>query len=80
MQKEIWKRHIEETSGLIRPSLSGEIDNWKAFLKSHCDTCQLCKARLKTRRANRNAREHRQVYADLGMTRVVGALGGVYYE
>ena len=29
---------------------------------------------------NRAAQSRRQVYADLGMKRVRGALGGVYYE
>lgn len=46
--------------------------------------CETAKALRKAWRVsegrNRAARERRQVYADLGLHRVVGALGGVYYE
>ena len=43
-------------------------------------TCPQCQARLKTKRANRAARERHQAYLDVGLVRVRGALGGVYYE
>jgi len=44
------------------------------------NTCPDCQARMKTRRANARAKAIRQVYADCGMVRVKGALGGIYYE
>jgi len=43
-------------------------------------TCPECKARLRTIRANQRAKEIRQVYSDLSLKRVQGALGGIYYE
>jgi hypothetical protein len=42
--------------------------------------CTVCKERKRTFKANQRAKEIRQVYADMGMKRVRGALGGVYYE
>ena len=42
--------------------------------------CPQCAARRKTKEHNRSARVRRSVYADLGMVRVRGNLGGVYYE
>jgi len=44
------------------------------------NNCPDCQARMKTRRANARAKAIRQVYADCGMVRVKGALGGIYYE
>jgi hypothetical protein len=41
------------------------------------ETCPECAARRRTLRA---ARARRQAYADLGMVRVRGSLGGTYYE
>ena len=43
-------------------------------------TCDICKVRMRTIKANNRAREIRQVYSDLGLKRVRGALGGIYYE
>ena len=43
-------------------------------------TCPDCQARLRTKRANERARAIRSTYSDLGMVRVKGSLGGVYYE
>ncbi len=49
----------------------------------HCDECE---AERNAKRLARNAarraaaRETRQAYADLGLVRVRGALGGIYYE
>ena len=42
--------------------------------------CPECKARMSTRRATARAKAIRHVYADLGMVRVRGNLGGTYYE
>jgi hypothetical protein len=43
-------------------------------------TCPICCARRKTKRANQRAKAIRSAYADCGMTRVRGNLGGIYYE
>lgn len=65
MTKTAWKRHWEQV----------KLDSGHDF-----KVCPDCQARLKTRRANERARAIRQAYSDLGMVRVRGALGGVYYE
>jgi hypothetical protein len=42
--------------------------------------CPSCQARKKTIIRNVRAKSIRAVYADLGMVRVKGNLGGTYYE
>lgn len=39
-----------------------------------------CEERVERKERNAAARARRQVYADLGLKRVRGNLGGVYYE
>lgn len=39
-----------------------------------------CEERAKREKRNASARARRQVYADLGLKRVRGSLGGIYYE
>jgi hypothetical protein len=39
-----------------------------------------CEERVKREKRNAAARARRQVYADLGLKRVRGNLGGIYYE
>ena len=41
-----------------------------------CDTCEA----LRTARKNAGRRARHAAYRDLGMVRVRGSLGGVYYE
>jgi hypothetical protein len=72
MTKEQWFAHLTETIG-TEPK--GMKDRFKAHLP-----CKICSLRWATKRKNDAAKHKRQVYADLGMKRVVGALGGVYYE
>jgi hypothetical protein len=69
MKKQEWFDHLTATIG---NDPKGMKDRFKAHLP-----CPICSARWATKRKN-DAK--RQVYADLGMKRVVGALGGVYYE
>jgi hypothetical protein len=83
MTKKQWQEHIDGIlpAGIIRPSLGGDKEQYRAWYNEHLKTeCPECNARRKTRRANENARMKRNVYALLGMKRVVGMLGGVYYE
>jgi hypothetical protein len=42
--------------------------------------CAECKKRRATKKACVRAKALRQMYSDLGMVRVRGNLGGVYYE
>jgi uncharacterized protein with PIN domain len=65
MTKLQWKRHFEAV----------KLDPGHDF-----KTCPECQARLRTKRANERARAIRAAYSDLGMVRVKGNLGGVYYE
>jgi hypothetical protein len=52
----------------------------KPEARAERETCPECAARRRTLRAARSARARRQAYADLGMVRVRGSLGGTYYE
>jgi len=65
MTKIEWKRHWDDVKG------NGDHDY---------RTCPQCQARLKTKRANERAGAIRAAYSDLGMIRVKGNLGGIYYE
>ena len=78
MTKLAWQNHIDAL--VVRPSKGGDREAYRAFMRMHVPGCAECRARAKTRKANAGARIRREVYADLGMHRVVGALGGVYYE
>lgn len=42
--------------------------------------CPACKARVKTHLANERAKAKRDIYESLGLVRVRGTLGGIYYE
>jgi len=66
MTKLQWKRHFDsvKTGGIAHDF----------------EVCPLCLARLKTKRANERAKAIRAAYSDLGMVRVKGNLGGIYYE
>ena len=81
MTKEKWIQHIEMSENLVRPSILGNNFLWAPALKRHQDTgCGSCKDRQATRNRNKNARDKREVYESLGLKRVTGELGGVYYE
>ena len=85
MTKESWMRHIEEASGLLRPSNENGTmaDIWKEAIRYHQamrPDCPECKDRRNTRRRNQAARAKHEAYLAVGMVRVRGALGGIYYE
>jgi hypothetical protein len=71
MTKKEWLRHAESIGIKFM-----EADTRKA----HINSCDICKARAKTQRKNRLARERHEAYTSAGLKRVRGALGGVYYE
>jgi hypothetical protein len=82
MKKQDWLDHIDRLlpDGLKRPSQGGDKKTYHKWLSKHKPTCNVCAARMITFRANDRAKAIRNVYASLGLKRVVGALGGVYYE
>jgi hypothetical protein len=85
MTKETWIRHMEQITGFKRPSDEHGCmaDTWKEAQQCHFridPDCQVCKERRKTQRAVRAEKNKRMLYGDLGLIRVKGALGGVYYE
>jgi hypothetical protein len=65
MTKQEWKRHWAEVK--LEPGHDFKV-------------CRECQSRLKTKRANDRAKAIRHAYSDLGMVRVKGNLGGIYYE
>lgn len=68
MTKQQWKTHIIETGMTARQHVAAHPD------------CPLCAARRKTRARNEAARERAGAMRDLGLVRVRGNLGGVYWE
>ncbi len=80
MTKEQWTEHME-SDGLVAPSKGGSVESWRAACRDHlAKSCRMCQLRSRTLRASRRVKEIRSVYADLGMVRVKGNLGGTYYE
>jgi len=78
-----WQAHIDGIlpDGIKRPSIGGNKETWKAWYNQHINIgCQDCKDRMKTRKAGRAAKMKHQALVDLGLIRVRGALGGIYYE
>lgn len=86
MTKEQWIRHMEEVSGLKRPSSDeGAMANeWKrAYMihKANDPKCLVCKARRATKRATCNRKAREDAYRSAGLTKVYGAVSGkVYWE
>jgi hypothetical protein len=87
MTKEQWIKHMQGATGLAHPdkigSMRSERIEWHEAMHKHatdCPNCFECAARLRTIKANLAAKTTRHIYADLGMKRVRGALGGIYYE
>jgi len=80
MEKETWVLHIEG-SGLVRPSLGGDKKAWKDRVVEHLESlCKDCLERRKTRAKNVYARARHEALTSVGLQRVRGSLGGVYYE
>jgi hypothetical protein len=76
MTKEKWIEHIKESFGT-------EVEDIKGAAKRHLELypdCPECKARLKTMNHNRAARVRHAIMTDMGLKRVRGSLGGIYYE
>lgn len=81
MSKKDWVQHMKETTGLIPPSEGGDYGAWHNAVSTHAVLgCKACIARAKTKaKANRRA-EREGVMRDIGLTKVRGAAGGIYWE
>jgi len=82
MKKELWIEHLEQASGLTRPSGGGDRAAWNAAYNDHVKTgCLVCKAYQRTRRAAFNRRVREEAYRSAGLTKVRGAVSGkIYWE
>lgn len=81
MDRETYIQHIEQTENIIRPTMGGSKSDWHAAQEKHKSaSCSTCKERIKTLRRYHNAKGIREAIVSLGMHRVVGAQGGIYYE
>lgn len=97
MTKEQWIRHIEAVTGLVRPSAENGCmhSEWKEAVNKHIEDtknnagyhpmarrgCPQCNDRAKTKKRAASAKLTRSIYADMGLTRVIGSVSGsVYYE
>jgi len=82
MTKREWTEHIDAVlpAGIIRPSRGGDKVAYHKWLTEHRATCLQCRARHRAWAQNEWASAKRDVYTCLGLKRVTGILGGVYYE
>jgi len=81
MSKNDWLKHMEETTGILRPSFGGDWIAWRQAVAKHiADGCPVCKARAKTNAKSARRREWDQAMRDCGLVKVRGACGGVYWE
>lgn len=81
MSNDEWVKHLEEATGLVRPSKGGDWDAWQEAYRNHgAKDCPACRAREAQIRRNRQRREIHAAHLSCGLVRVRGALGGVYYE
>jgi len=79
MNKETWKKHIEQ-EGIVRPSNGGDRLTWQETLKAHKDSnCKECKARQTTRRASNRRNEINEAYESVGMVKV-NVNGKIFWE
>ena len=66
MNKETWKKHIEESENIVRPSLGGIKQLWQTALQKHADNrCPACLQRKSQLRFNLYAREKNQILKEL---------------
>lgn len=73
------KRYQIERNGTVRPTASLGDSRWHGD-PVDADLAKQVRAEAQRQRRNRNARERHQAMTDLGLRRVRGNLGGVYYE
>lgn len=81
MRKNDWVKHMKETTGLVPPSEGGDRASWQNAVATHAVLgCAACTARAKTKAKSARRSEREQVMKDLGLVKVRGACGGVYWE
>lgn len=76
MDQKEWDKHMGWT---MRTLTSERRSIYLAHRTAHPD-CPECKARQRTRIATARQKAVREVYRDMGLVRVRGTLGGIYYE
>ena len=56
MDKETWKRHLETSAGIIRPSLGGNKNTWLGTQVAHYGIgCEICLGMVAQRKADKIA-------------------------
>lgn len=90
MTKQAWIEHIQGLDintngpGLIPPSQGGNAEEWHRVLTAHRQSdprCPVCKDRARTRKANTGRKLREQMYKDMGLVKVKGAVTGrTYWE
>ncbi|MCR4330482.1 MAG: hypothetical protein NUV49_01215 [Patescibacteria group bacterium] len=85
MTKENYIRHMEELTGLIRPSSPDGCspEAWKQAQRQHkrdTPNCPICKARVKSVRANNAKKAHDELMKDCGLVKGKTALGRIIWE
>lgn len=82
MTKENWIKHIEESTGLKRPSMGGDQNAWMGQVVAHRGFgCKECKDRQKTKNRSLNRKMHDLAMRDMGLVKVRGAVTGkIYWE
>ena len=82
MTKQAWRQHMKDETGIEWERATNEERHiFRAVHHDHLETgCPECASRERTRRATANRRARSQAMRDLGLVRVHGALGGIYWE
>jgi len=82
MTKAQWINHMEETTGLTRPSKGGSVALWKEANAQHkAIQCPECKKRYTTFLASARKRAREDEYRSCGLVKVIGSISGqVYWE
>lgn len=81
MTSEAWKKHIEESEGIIRPSLGGLRILWEAAVSRHRQNgCQVCKDRARTRKATIAAKAREELMKDCGLAKGTDSMGRKIWE
>jgi len=81
MTRTTWIEHMERTTGLKRPSLGGDTEEWSRARKNHAEAgCQECKARTRAIRANERRAAREGLLREIGLVKGRTALGRTIWE
>ena len=81
MKKETWIKHMEKSTGIVRPSLNPDnLKIWKEACRAHMDKkCPQCRDRMVTRKAMAKRKAMDNAMRSFGLTKVKGAVSGKTY-